>query len=227
MTRSACLGWTLAIAVSAFGCTRTDKADNRYPNGEATKTGEPAAAGADANANTAAGNATAARPNPAGTSGDAAARERARSDNRAPVTLVGCLQKGDGRSDYILTEVNSTRTTVGTSGATERPSAGGQSDKASGPDVVGQEQMRAAAHAYRLDGDRKTLEPLVGKQVRVSGSLEKSSDLNAHDDNGRMKDRDRTKIDEGDLAKVDVASVDSVSESCGAKSSAHRPSRSR
>ena len=193
MTRSACLGWTLAFAVSAFACGGNNNAGNR--SNDATKTGEPAAAGADAKANTA-----------------------ARSDNSAPVTLVGCLQKGDGRSDYILTEVNSTRTTVGTSGTADRPGAGAQPDKSSA-DVVGQEQMRAAEHAYRLSGDRDAIEPLVGKQVRVSGSIAKSSDLNAHDDSGRMKDRDRTKIDEGDLAKVDVASIDSVSDNCGGKSS--------
>ena len=220
MTRSACLGWSLAFAVSAFACGGNTDADNR--SGAATKTGEPAAAGADAKANAAAPNGSAARTGTAGTAGSAA-DDRARSDNSAPVTLVGCLQKGDGRSDYILTEVNSTRTTVGTSGAAQRPSAGGQSDRSS--DVVGQEQMRAAAHAYRLSGDRSAIEPLVGKQVRVSGSLAKSSDLNAHDDNGRMKDRDRTKIDEGDLAKVDVASIDSVSDNCGGKSS--RGSRSK
>jgi hypothetical protein len=221
MTRSACLAWTLAIAVSAFACSRTDNDSSKVANGDATKTGEPAAAGADANANTAAPNARAPRTGTAGTTPRTAADDRARSDNSAPVTLVGCLQKGDGRSDYILTEVNSTRTTVGTSGSAERPSAGGQSDKSSG-DIVGQEQMRAAAHAYRLSGDRSALQPLVGKQVRVSGSITKSSDLNAHDDNGRMKNRDRTKIDEGDLAKVDVASVDSVSDNCGGKASRSR-----
>src|SRR4051812_11426940 len=170
MTRSACLAWTLAIAVSAFACSRTDNDNNKFPNGDATKTGEPAAAGADANGNTAAPNGSAARTGTAGTAGSNAAHDPARSDNSAPGTLVGCLQKGDGRSDYILTEVNSTRTMVGTSGTTERPSAGGQSDRSTA-DVVGQEQMRAAAHAYRLSGDRSALEPLVGKQVRVSGSM--------------------------------------------------------
>jgi hypothetical protein len=68
-----------------------------------------------------------------------------------------------------------------------------------------------------LNGDRDRLEPLVGKQVRVSGTMAKASDLNAHDDNGKMKDRDRAKIDEGDLAKIDVASVDSVADNCGGK----------
>jgi len=124
------------------------------------------------------------------------------------MTLSGCLQKGDGRSDYILTEVNTTRPTVGTSGA----APGGSTD------VVGQEQMRSAAHAYRIDGDRDTLEPLVGKQIRVTGSMAERSDPTAHNDDGTLKDRDRTKLDQDDLAKVKVASVDEVSGNCGASS---------
>jgi hypothetical protein len=144
----------------------------------------------------------AGQPAPAGTA--------AKDQPRSPVTLTGCLQKGDGRSDYILTEVNTTRTTVGTSGS---PASG------SGGDPVGREQMRSAAHAYRLKGDRDALEPLVGKQVRLSGTLAERSDLNDHTSGGTMKDKDRTKIDEDDLAKVDVTSIDSVADNCGGTSS--------
>jgi hypothetical protein len=190
MNRRTLTAWGIAIALSAFACSN-DRANNTATD----RTGQPPAAGAGS----------------AGTAGTAESTAAKSSDgNTAPVTLVGCLQKGDGRSDYILTEVNTTRTTVGTSGSTA--GAGSASD------VVGQEQMRAAAHAYRLSGDRDTLEPLVGKQVRVSGTLAKSSDLNAHDDSAKVKDRDRAKIDEDDLAKVEVASVDSVSDNCGGTS---------
>jgi len=122
------------------------------------------------------------------------------------------LQKGDGRSDYILTEINTPKESVGTSGA-----AG-----TSGADTVAQERLQAAEHAYRLSGDHDNLEPLVGKRVRVSGTLAQASDLNAHDDNGKMKDRDRAKIGESDLAKVDVASVDSVADTCGGKASGRK-----
>src|SRR5262249_60653493 len=103
----------------------------------------------------------------AGTPGWAARRGTAADENNAQksVTLTGCLQKGDGRSDYILTELNKPRTGVGTSGST-KPSSG---------DTVGQEQMRAASHAYKLDGDRDTLEPMVGKEVRVSGTIDRGS----------------------------------------------------
>jgi hypothetical protein len=179
------IGWGVAIALSAFACSSSDtKTNNKFPAGDATKAGEPV-------------------PAAAGTAGTTAS-------DKSPITITGCLQKGDGRSDYILTEVNTTRTTVGTGGST--PAAG------SSADVVGKEQMREAAHAYKLSGDRDTLEPLVGKQVRVSGTLAARSDLNAHDDAGKVKDkdRDRTKIDADDLAKVDVTTADTVADSCGA-----------
>jgi hypothetical protein len=183
------MGCSLALALSAFACGGNNNGNDQY-GADAKRTGQPPPAGAIA-----------------GTSGSTAASEQ----NRSPVTLTGCLQKGDGRSDYILTEVNSTRTAVGTSG-----SAGSStSEGATKPDAVGQEQMRAASHAYHLHGDRDNLEPLVGKQVRVSGTMTQKSDLNAHDESGKMKDRDRSKIDEDDLAQVDVASVDSVADNCG------------
>jgi hypothetical protein len=122
------------------------------------------------------------------------------------MTLTGCLQKGDGRSDYILTDVNTTPPTVGTSGSAPSGS----------PGSAGQEQMRSAARAYRIDGDRDTLEPLVGKQVRVTASMAERSDPTARTDDPTLKDRDRTKLDQDDLAKVKIASVDEVSGNCGA-----------
>jgi hypothetical protein len=108
--------------------------------------------------------------------------------------------------------VNHSRTSVGTSGSTP-PAAG---------DAVGQEQMREASRAYRLAGDRDTLEPLVGKQVRVSGTVEKRSKLNDHNDDGTLKDRDRTKIDDDDLSSVQVASIDQVADQCGAAGGASK-----
>jgi len=190
MTRTTFLGYGLAIALSAVACG--NHTDRTATAGDENRTGQPPASGA-------------------------AASKAAGDENASPVALTGCLQKGDGRSDYILTEVNSPRTSVGTSGTTGSAKDRGAAGSAPSGDAVGPEQMRAAAHAYRLNGDRDRLEPLVGKQVRVSGTMAKASDLNAHDDNGKMKDRDRAKIDEGDLAKIDVASVDSVADNCGGK----------
>ena len=200
-TSSTFVACALGLALSAWGCsgdtTRTTAND----------TGQPAAAGAD-RAGTPGAAAGTAEPNgasrPAGTSGTAADADK---DNATPITLTGCLQKGDGalRSDYVLTEVNTSRTSVGTSGATPKS------------DAVGQEQMREAEHAYRLDGDRDDLDKLVGKQVRVSGTIEKRSDLNDHNADGTLKDRDRTKISDSDLAQVKVASVSSIADACGGK----------
>jgi hypothetical protein len=201
MNQTTLIGWGLACALSAFGCS--NNAADRTAN--ADRTGQPPAAGASAGTPGAAGT--------SGTTADTASRDAANS----PVTITGCLQKGDGRSDYILTELNTTRGAVGTSGSSST------ADRSTNADKVGQEQMRAAAHAYRLEGDRDSLEPLVGKQVRVSGTMAKSSDLNAHDDSGKLKDRDRTKIDEDDLARIDVAKVDSIAGSCGGKA----PKKSR
>jgi len=189
------LGCSVAVAMSAAACGSDRNNTNR--SADANATGQPAAAGAD-------------RAGTPGSAASAAAANGAAADEnnaRPPVTLTGCLQKGDGRTDYILTQVNEPRKSVGTSGSTA----------AAGSDAVAQEQMFAAEHAYKLSGDRDTLEPLVGRQVRVNGTVERRSKLNEHDDNGTMKDRDRTKIDEGDLESVHVASIDSVAASCGGK----------
>jgi len=196
MTRTAIsnvvLGCGLATLLAAFGCGGDHNATNGTAAGNGT--GQPAAAGADRTGTP--GTATGT----AGTSSPAADE----NNNRTPVTLTGCLQKGDGRSDYILTEINEPRAGVGTSGSTS----------ASANDRVVQEQMRAAEHAYKLAADKDTLEPLVGNQVRVSGTVERQSKLLEHNDNGTVKDRDRTKIDEDDLASVHVASIDSIADAC-------------
>jgi hypothetical protein len=186
------LGCGLATLLAAFGCG----GDHSAANGTAAEngTGQPAAAGADRTGTP--GAAT-------GTAGTTPAADE--NNNRTPVTLTGCLQKGDGRSDYILTEINEPRAGVGTSGSTP----------ASASDKVGQEQMRAAEHAYKLAADKDTLEPLVGKQVRVSGTVDRRSKLLEHNDEGTVKDRDRTKIDQDDLASVHVASIDSIADACG------------
>jgi hypothetical protein len=192
----------LATVLAAFGCGGDHGNANR--TADANGTGQPAAAGADRTGTP--GSAT-------GTTGTAAANGTASDENNARpgVTLTGCLQKGDGRSDYILTQVNEPRAGVGTGGSTTGSGSTASGDR----DLVAQQQMRAAEHAYRLSGDNDTLEPLVGKQVKVNGTMERRSELNEHNDNGSLKDRDRTKIDEKDLASVHVASINSIADSCG------------
>jgi hypothetical protein len=135
------------------------------------------------------------------------ANTQARGHEGAPINLTGCLQKGGGvMSSYILTQVNEPTRSVGTSGTAQ-------------PGVVAQEQMREARHAYVLDGDNDQLDNLVGKQVRVQGSIAESSDLNKPANDSRAADkRDETKrpdIDAGDLAKVNVQTISKVSDSCG------------
>jgi len=195
------IGCCAAVALAAAGCSSDNGAAR---TNDANRTGQPAAAGADrAGTPAAAGAETGGTAGAAGTSGTSAADKD--TANAESITLTGCLQKGSGalRSDYVLTEVNTTRGSVGTTGANPKP------------DAVGQEQMRQAEHSYRLDGDRDDLDKLVGKQVRVNGTIEKRSDLNDHNANGTVKDRDREKISDSDLAQVKVASVSSIADACG------------
>ena len=135
--------------------------------------------------------------------GNRANSNQARGHEGAAINLTGCLQKSGGlTSSYVLTQVNEPTRSVGTSGSSQ-------------PDVVKQEQMREAKHSYRLDGDDDQLGNLVGKQVRVEGTVSENSDLNKRASEDR-KDTDKpADIDTGDLAKVKVNSISAMSDSCG------------
>jgi hypothetical protein len=129
---------------------------------------------------------------------NAAKTDQARGHVGAPINLTGCLQKEGGiTKTYVLTQVNEPSQAVGTSGA-----AGN----------VEQERMREAKHAYRLDGDNDQLEQLVGKQVKLEGTIAENSDLNRPKDAKRDKPAD---IDSGDLAKVDVVTIAATADTCG------------
>jgi hypothetical protein len=166
-------------------------------------------------------------------------RTASMSDNRAvgtsgtvpsaatkkPIDLTGCLQKTDG--SFVLTEIS-------------RPNPNAAPTGKKGDDsVVEREQVHAAQHAYRLSADKDDdLEKLVGRQVRVHGTVMEKSDLIAGDerrgndltvgtsgsqDKNRPSDRkSRAKIDAGDLARVDVESIEKVAEGCGGK---HQPNK--
>jgi len=131
-----------------------------------------------------------------------------RDDGSRQVTLAGCLQKGDG-SDYILTQVNAPAGAVGTTGT---PSDARKDSEQ--PSAVGQQQMRAAAHSYRLSGDDDQMRDLVGHQVRVQGTLKDKADLSRDKAGTADKPSD---IDEGDLASINVASIQSTGPACGAE----------
>jgi len=135
----------------------------------------------------------------------------AAQNKQAPITVSGCLQKGG--SNFILTRVNEPTQSVGTSGTNTG--------------VAEREQMRSAAGAYRIDptGDVK-LDELVGKEIRVVGTVAENADLpkpsNDHaagtsGDNSDRRNRDEVKA--GDLTKIDATSVTTVADACrGAES---------
>jgi hypothetical protein len=146
-----------------------------------------------------------------------------RAENTAkPITLTGCLQQ-DGRT-YIVTRLNEpSRKGVGTTGNGA---------------AVEREQLREAANAYRVESkDQSDWDKMVGKQVRVSGAVDKAADLPAASGvaangtdrpsatsgagatgSGTVGSTDagrREKIDKGDLAQIAVESMTVVSENCG------------
>jgi hypothetical protein len=123
----------------------------------------------------------------------------------APITVTGCLQRGSGMN-FILTQVNSpSDTPVATSGS-------GSSGAA-----VQREQLREAKHAYTLDGDEDALRDLVGKEVRVTGTIAESSGLRlgVPENRGSGGRREGLDIDAGDLAKVEVQGIVRVADVCG------------
>lgn len=133
----------------------------------------------------------------------------ARGHEGAPITVTGCLQRGSGLNNFILTQVNApAESPVATSGTGD---AAGQ--------AVQREQMREAKHAYALEGDDDdTLRALVGKQVKVNGTLVETSDLHreAAEKRSSTDKNDGPDIDTGDLAKVDVQGIVQVADACGA-----------
>jgi hypothetical protein len=134
----------------------------------------------------------------------------ARQDTTMPITVTGCLQKeGALMTTYIVTAVN-------------EPSQKGIGTTGSGA-AVQREQLRTAANAYRVDPkDDLDMDAMVGKQVRVTGIMAKRADLpdvpgtaTNPTDNAAKSPRTMDKIDTGDLAKIDEASITVLSGSCG------------
>ncbi len=115
------------------------------------------------------------------------------SPANGPVTVTGCLQQSGG--DYILTAMNE----PSTSGA---PAAAGHGSQ------VGREQANEARHAYKLNSDQD-LAVLVGKSVTVRGTVARHSDV-VRTGNQKVED-----LDAGDLAAVDVTTINQVADACG------------
>jgi hypothetical protein len=120
----------------------------------------------------------------------------------SPITVTGCLQKEGGlTTTYIVTAMN-------------EPSQNGVGTSGNGA-AVDREQLREAQNAYRVSPrDNVDMESMVGKQVRVTGVIAKRADLPSAT-TGNDQARDMQKIDKGDLAKIDNATVSVVSDTCG------------
>jgi len=136
------------------------------------------------------------------------------------VTLTGCLQQGN-HGAYILTELNEPST-----------------PDSSNPGVVASERTAAAEHAYRLSSTAHDtdLAKLVGNKVRVEGTETQASEVPAVRNEGRdatgSTSTDRAdkataaeRIQQGDLAQVEVNAVQKVADACGGRTDKGRQSR--
>ena len=87
---------------------------------------------------------------------------RADQDKHPPIEVTGCLQESG--STYLLTRINEpSQQSVGTTGT---------------PSAVEREQMRQASNEYRIDPKNDVkLDGMVGKQVRVTGTVADRADL--------------------------------------------------
>jgi len=134
-----------------------------------------------------------------GETGANSQNDRTTQDSRpnAPLTVTGCLQR-DGHT-FIVTRRNEPA----------QKNAGSTGNGA----AVEREQLRAAANAYRISpAERMDLDKMVGKEVRVSGTLAKSADLPSASASDKRED-----IYKGNLAEIKATAVSIVAESCGGR----------
>ena len=159
-------------------------------------------------ANTPNPNAAAATPATGSTAPAAAANTDA---TKPEVVLTGCLPEEKGvLGEYILTQakpVMSSGNAIGTSGAADEKASKGE------PKGIEQRQLAQAERSYRLSGSSDQLKDQIGHEIRVRGNLT---------DQGSVAKSTDTDIKQGDLAKVDVASVELVADSCNAAGSKKR-----
>jgi hypothetical protein len=119
---------------------------------------------------------------------------------RAPMTLVGCLQRAERGDSFRLTGINiPSDRPIATSGGSERR------------DEVERERAQAEQHTYALSGEDDRWDSLVGKRVRVRGTLTEPTGLTRQSD----PRSERLGIDQHDLAEVDVESVVTLADGCG------------
>jgi hypothetical protein len=123
----------------------------------------------------------------------------------SPITVTGCLQKAGGlTTTYIVTRMN-------------EPSQKGIGTAGNGT-AVEREQLREAENSYRVSPrDKVDMESMLGKQVRVTGTIAKRADLPEPSTatSGKNEAKEMEKIDKGDLAKIEDATISVVSNDCG------------
>jgi hypothetical protein len=122
----------------------------------------------------------------------------------SPITVTGCLQKEGGlMTTYIVTGVNaSSQNSIGTAG---------------NGTAVEREQLREAEDSFRVSPkDNVDMDSMVGKQVRVTGVIAKRADLPEPSTatSGKDEAKEMEKIDKGDLAKIDDATISVVADNC-------------
>jgi hypothetical protein len=121
-----------------------------------------------------------------------------------PITLSGCLQRDDD-GDFLLTRVNRpSEKNVGATGT---------------PGEVEREHLRQAWATYEVEpeGDVR-FDDMVGKEVRVVGTIERSAEFpkaEAQTDPGKRAD-----VDEDDITEVKATSATVIAEACRAPESA-------
>jgi hypothetical protein len=127
-----------------------------------------------------------------------AAERRGGETDQASITVAGCLQKGNGNT-FILTRVNEPAQSVGT---------GGNRDAR----VVEREQRRAAAGSYRVDPPADShADGLVGKEVKIVGTVRENADLPRPGTDARAKPAD---INESDLTRISATSITMTRDVC-------------
>jgi hypothetical protein len=134
----------------------------------------------------------------------------------SPITVTGCLQREGGlMTTFIVTGVTeSSQTGIGTTGTGT---------------AVEREQLREAENSFRVSPkDNVDMDSMVGKQVRVTGVIAKRADLPEPSTATTGKDDDAKEmdIDQGDLAKIDNATISVVSDSCNGPD-AQSPSKNK
>jgi hypothetical protein len=148
---------------------------------------------------------------PAQTTSPTTAAKPSATPTTEPVTLTGCLQAGNGGT-YVLTGLN-------------RP----KNADSENPVVVANEKLSAAEDAYVLTSDTTAdLAKLVGDKVHVEGTVTRASNFpgtkaskgtaGTSDQNGEVRAIESGRvIKEKDLARVHVASVQKIADTCGTR----------